>query len=329
MKQFTGSDWLESQIALHGKRIEEIDRTLTQIQSTGWKGWIMRLFVLIGIVGVILGIWELRVGGYLMFVIIVPVSAIGTILSYFFDMSMSFSMSDATTRLPFIPEDEQMIAWSVIGLIAWMSFFVLPIVSAYRLVKRRRTRKVKQESLTTERAKYATKLKNAVTGKSGEDLLPSMLDEFLDDDWILYRNVGLELMDGSKADIDAVLVGEQGIFVIEVKNYTTAHRLTGTLWERQQRDGWVREANNPATQLLKNTTRVAEYLQLCNVNLPVFPRLAWVGSGQFFVQNQPAILVWFPNRIDFIKSDIRGKSPNLEWQVNNAHNALRNRMIAK
>ena len=245
-----------------------------------------------------------------------------------------------------------------LGSLMWLISFGLPALSIWYLYssrkriresqivaqklqaveqkKQQRVRQYRQKKVSEQITSIKKALKtlesmrqNNVKGQDGEDMLAAILGDFLDDNWTLYRNLSLEINDKSKADIDAVLIGKTGVFVIEVKNKSTDERITGDFWEYKTKSGWVRKDNNPAQQLRANTDRLSAYLKRCNANVTLYPRLAWVGNGRFDIQNQPdnqPIRAWYPSQIDFLKSDISRQSFCNGLQIQSAHNALKIRM---
>ena len=70
-------------------------------------------------------------------------------------------------------------------------------------------------------------------GKRGEDYVKSTLSSILDDNWTYlggYRS--------SKGEIDAVLIGEPGVFAIEIKNLRGDVSIDGDKWTRDIYDRW-------------------------------------------------------------------------------------------
>lgn len=99
------------------------------------------------------------------------------------------------------------------------------------------------------------------SGLEGERMLPKYLTS-LDDRFYLVNHIQLPGMDG---DIDHILVGPPGIFVIETKNHGWYVSCTGDSWEykRVERDGSVsnRHIRSPSRQVKANARHLREHLE--------------------------------------------------------------------
>lgn len=146
---------------------------------------------------------------------------------------------------------------------------------------------------------------NFSTGRDAEEELATLLGESLNDDWSLFRNVPLDIVDGSKEDVDAILVGPNGVFALEVKARNGAFRYTGKLWEYQNRSGeWKRfDGNVPSQQAKRNAKRLNTYLKECNLDVFVNPRLAWANPNLKLVV-PPEVPVWFMDDAEAMSADL-------------------------
>lgn len=99
------------------------------------------------------------------------------------------------------------------------------------------------------------------SGLEGERMLPKYLAS-LDDRFYLINWVRLAGMDG---DIDHILVGPPGIFVIETKNHGWYVSCTGDVWDykRVERDGSVSNGHirSPSRQVKANARHLREHLE--------------------------------------------------------------------
>ncbi len=84
------------------------------------------------------------------------------------------------------------------------------------------------ERLIEERDQY-------YLGRKGEEKTVKALQRHLDGRWTLFRNV---VLPGSQADIDAVLVGPRGVYVLEIKSYRERFRNRGEEWMRGYGPDW-------------------------------------------------------------------------------------------
>ncbi|KQC04541.1 MAG: hypothetical protein APR53_10235 [Methanoculleus sp. SDB] len=93
-------------------------------------------------------------------------------------------------------------------------------------------------------------------GIRGEDAVAVILEGF-DDRYTLFNGVRLPGADG---DIDHVLVGPKGIFVIETKNYRGFVACRGDAWYRKVRDDWIPLGRSPSKQAKYNASVLNEFL---------------------------------------------------------------------
>jgi hypothetical protein len=70
-------------------------------------------------------------------------------------------------------------------------------------------------------------------GQDGEDSLTEFLAQALNDEWNLLRGYK-----NPKGEVDQILVGPDGIFAVEVKNYKGVISCDGNYWTRNKNDAW-------------------------------------------------------------------------------------------
>ncbi|MBN2503427.1 MAG: NERD domain-containing protein [Anaerolineales bacterium] len=87
-------------------------------------------------------------------------------------------------------------------------------------------------------------------GREGEDLVVQSIVQVLDGNWYMFRNINLP--GRNKGDLDLVLVGPPGVWVLEVKNYTGTYRNIGDKWEYKAGKKWKAMSKSPSTQATKN-----------------------------------------------------------------------------
>jgi hypothetical protein len=100
-------------------------------------------------------------------------------------------------------------------------------------------------------------------GYAGEEEVACWLKSSLDDHWSVFRNV---LLPDQAGDLDMVLVGPGGVYVLEVKAYTGALRVENGRWYRQTHNGyWARQPWGPGAQARSNAQRLSAYLKQCGI----------------------------------------------------------------
>jgi hypothetical protein len=147
--------------------------------------------------------------------------------------------------------------------------------------------------------------KSFAAGRRGEEKLVELLQEHLDGQWTLFRNV---LLPDGYGDIDAVLTGPKGIFALEVKAYSGYNRNVGKRWQRRVFGFWRTSDRNPTRQALQNATRLHNHLSQHGVEVWVEPRIVWAGQGKLWLE-KPAVRVWQLTNPDYVQEDIqKGKT---------------------
>ena len=171
------------------------------------------------------------------------------------------------------------------------------------------------ERLQVEEGNYAS-------GRRGEDKTAAALQECLDGQWTLFRNV---LLPDGRGDIDAVLTGPKGIYALEVKTYSGYHRMESKRWQRRSSGSWKAPDRDPSRQAKQNATRLGNYLGRQGAEVWVEPRLVWAGDGKLGFK-KPSIRIWQPAKPDFMLKDIgEGKAiqPDVLAKVNEILGAVR------
>jgi len=93
-------------------------------------------------------------------------------------------------------------------------------------------------------------------GLEGEKLVADYLNT-LPKDYIIYNDVKLP---GKGGNIDHIVIGPTGIYVIETKNYTGKYRIKGNQWLYYKNGSPLEIKNNPGTQVRKNTLDLLNFL---------------------------------------------------------------------
>ena len=161
---------------------------------------------------------------------------------------------------------------------------------------------------------------NFYNGLKGEVKIEHILSSFLNSEWTLYKNV---LLQSRNDDIDAILVGPSGIFVLEVKAFSGNYRYDGKQWQYQtKRKNWVAPDKNPMEQMVANRNRVYRHLKAKTFELPVQGRLVWAGSG-FVKATGHRNELWFAkDDAQWIKADVTKRRPLDASKIEQVHAEL-------
>ncbi len=119
-------------------------------------------------------------------------------------------------------------------------------------------------------------------GVQGERFLTTMLVKYLPKDYYVLRNIVIS-SPTSKAEIDIIVVGETGVFIVEIKNWVG--EIKGDLydqnWTQTKRRGYRypkayhSTLHNPVKQVKRQLRYLIDYLKNNSVN-------SWVEASVFF-----------------------------------------------
>ncbi len=121
-------------------------------------------------------------------------------------------------------------------------------------------------------------VRNFRAGREGEDWVEDMLRAHLDSKWAVFRNV---VLPGEKQDLDFVLVGPSGVWVLEIKAYRNEVRVIGESWERKEGSRWNASGKSPGSQAKGNAAALYTFLVEKKVSL------SWVNAVVVLTQQQP------------------------------------------
>jgi hypothetical protein len=156
-------------------------------------------------------------------------------------------------------------------------------------------------------------------GQEGENRVTELIIQALDGNWHLFRNINLP--GRNKGDLDLVLVGPPGIWVLEVKNFRGEYRNVGESWEYRHGKKWKAAYGNPSRQALKNALRLANFFKADGLKVFVNAAVVWANDeSPLFVEN-PSIAVWTYNHL----ADELGNI----WQVEKVSESERKKIIGK
>lgn len=123
-------------------------------------------------------------------------------------------------------------------------------------------------------------------GDKGEAYFNNMLKSILRDDDVLIRNVCLQV-NGKEAEIDSLIINNNGIFIVEVKNYNG--RLYGDIddfeWMKEKvspgGNVFYKQVKNPIKQIKRQTYILSQFLKENNIRI-------WISGYAYFINgNSP------------------------------------------
>lgn len=123
-------------------------------------------------------------------------------------------------------------------------------------------------------------------GNKGEAYFNNMLKSILRNDDVLIRNVCLQV-NGKEAEIDSLIINNNGIFIVEVKNYNG--RLYGDIddfeWTKEKispgGNVFYKQVKNPIKQIKRQTYILSQFLKENNIRI-------WISGYAYFVNgNSP------------------------------------------
>ncbi len=101
---------------------------------------------------------------------------------------------------------------------------------------------------------YLNKYRTYNGGWEGEKRVAKLLKSTLNDDYYLVNEVRLD----KGGDLDHLVLGPNGIFVIETKNWSGKIACHGDDWQRQDHNKFN---GSPSRQVKKNTTKIKRLLE--------------------------------------------------------------------
>lgn len=138
---------------------------------------------------------------------------------------------------------------------------------------------------------YTDQSRTYRAGREGEQKVKDALRASLSQPWVLIHN--LEFPDRKWGDVDLVLIGPGGTWIIEVKSFSGDYRVSGDRWQYKSRWGWRNMQRNPGDQARQNARNVKDYLDLAGVNVKwVRPVVVWAGEDKSLSVDAPTVPVW-------------------------------------
>jgi hypothetical protein len=132
-------------------------------------------------------------------------------------------------------------------------------------------------------------------GQEGEDNVVQLIVQALDGNWHLFRN--LTIPGRNKADLDIVLVGPPGLWVLEVKNYNGIYRNIGESWEYLKKKKWKKANKNPSRQAKSNSLRLMNFIKADSLKVYVNPVVVWANTMSRLEVENPSVAIWQYSRL--------------------------------
>ncbi len=139
------------------------------------------------------------------------------------------------------------------------------------------------------------RIKHHRKGEEGEQRVVDVIQQVLDGEWWLFRNI---LIPGrNKADLDAILVGPTGIWVLEIKNFSNNHRNIGERWQYEKNGKWYNSRSSPSQQAQNNAARLGNFLKVNGLQQWVKPILVWANTESTATAQNNTVPIWTLDRL--------------------------------
>ena len=133
-------------------------------------------------------------------------------------------------------------------------------------------------------------------GEEGEERVADVIKRALNGEWSLFRNVTIP---GQRSgDMDAVLVGPTGVWILEIKTLSGKFKNTGEMWQCLNGNKWEQMKGNPSVQARKNALRLKNLFQADHVSLFVKPAVIWANPESPLGVENPTVAVWAMDRLE-------------------------------
>ncbi len=132
-------------------------------------------------------------------------------------------------------------------------------------------------------------------GQEGEDNVVQLVVQALDGNWHLFRNISLP--GRNKGDLDLVLVGPPGVWVLEVKNFSGKYHNTGETWQYKRGKNWKTLSKSPSRQAKSNAGRLSNFFEADKLRVFAHPAVVWANPENAPSVENPSVAVWEYNRL--------------------------------
>jgi hypothetical protein len=132
-------------------------------------------------------------------------------------------------------------------------------------------------------------------GQEGEDKALQVILQALDGSWKVFRNV--EVPGPKHGDLDFVLVGPPGVWVLEVKNWHGKYRNVGEQWEKWDGRLWKEAAERPSEQVQHSAADLGRFLRAEVPNAYAEAAVVWANPESSLAVDNPMLPVWVLDRL--------------------------------
>lgn len=148
-------------------------------------------------------------------------------------------------------------------------------------------------------------------GEEGEERTVLLISRVLDGRWHLFRNINLP---GRGGDLDAVLVGPTGVWLLEIKSFSRAFRNKGATWEYQAGNQWRTARKSPSEQANGNAIRLGNFLKADGVKQWVNAAVVWANPEAPVNVENPMVAVWTMDQLPTALAGLGAGKPMPEPQ---------------
>jgi hypothetical protein len=138
-------------------------------------------------------------------------------------------------------------------------------------------------------------IENYRKGQGGEDKVVDVIRQSLDGNWFLFRNIVLP--GRNKSDLDIVVIGPSGVWVMEIKTFTGEYRNIGEHWEYHSGNRWKLTKASPSRQAQNNAARFGNFLRAEDIKQWVTPVVVWANRESHLTVENPSTAVWLLDRL--------------------------------
>jgi hypothetical protein len=137
--------------------------------------------------------------------------------------------------------------------------------------------------------------RNTRRGEHGEEEALGTLLRWLPDSWVVFHNVVVEPQPDDFAQIDLLIVGTAGVFLVETKAWRGSYQGYRDAWQQREEQTWAK-VSSPTAQVQRQARMLAWWLeqqrslvvppgfQRCMVPLVVFTQAQWLRVTQCSVE---------------------------------------------
>jgi hypothetical protein len=160
---------------------------------------------------------------------------------------------------------------------------------------------------------------NLEKGFIGEKKFDKLIEN-LSNDWLILNDLLLEF-NTTFFQIDSVLIAQDTIYLIDVKNYEGDYYIDGDWWYTISGN----EIKNPLDQLMRSESLFRRYLRNLGFNTTIEARLVFVNPEFHLYQSTPNQPIIFPTQLNRFLNKINKMSAKLT----NRHMKLAEHLISK